>query len=164
MLLEMVHALGSRWPGSICFAGEAPDEALLARAAALGLRERVVAIVKPDHDTLVALYGACEAFVFPSFSEGFGWPVIEAQACGAPVIASTVEPMPEVSGGAALHADPTDPAAFAAALLALQEPGARQALVQRGLLHSQQFAPARMVQAYLQLYGLVAAPTHAHAA
>lgn len=164
MLLEMVHALGSRWPGSICFAGEAPDEALLARAAALGLRERVVAVVKPDHDTLVALYGACEAFVFPSFSEGFGWPVIEAQACGAPVIASTVEPMPEVSGGAALHADPTDPAAFAAALLALQEPGARQALVQRGLLHSQQFAPARMVQAYLQLYDLVPTPTHAHAA
>lgn len=164
MLLEMVHALGARWQGDICFAGDAPDGALLAQAEALGLRERVIAVVKPNHETLVALYSACEAFVFPSLSEGFGWPVIEAQACGAPVIASNIEPMPEVSGGAALHADPTDPAAFAAALLALQEPGARQALVQRGLLHCEQFAPARMVQAYLALYHLVSAPTHAHAA
>ncbi len=164
MLLEMVHALGLRWQGSICFAGEAPDADLLARARALGLHERVIAVVKPSHETLVALYGACEAFVFPSFSEGFGWPVIEAQACGAPVIASNIEPMPEVSGGAALHADPTDPAAFAAALLALQEPGARQALVRRGLLHGQQFAPARMTQAYLRLYNLVPALPHAHAA
>ena len=164
MLLEMAHALGSRWQGNICFAGAAPDAALLARAQELGLRERVIAVVKPDHETLVALYSGCEAFVFPSFSEGFGWPVIEAQACGAPVIASSVEPMPEVSGGAALHADPADPAAFAAALLALQKPGVRQALVQRGLLHGQQFAPARMVQAYLALYDLVPAPTHAHAA
>lgn len=165
MLLEMVHKLGTRWAGNICFAGEAPDEDLLARAQALGLRSRVISVVKPDHETLVALYSACEAFVFPSFSEGFGWPVIEAQACGAPVIASTVQPMPEVSGGAALHADPTDPAAFAAALLALQEPGTRAALVQRGLVHCQQFEPARMIQAYLALYDLTpASSAHAHLA
>lgn len=157
LLLEMVHSLGSQWSGSICFAGEPLEEALVARAEKLGLRTRVISVVKPDHATLVALYGACEAFVFPSFSEGFGWPVIEAQACGAPVIASIIEPMPEVSGGAAIHADPTDPEAFAAAFLTLQQPSARARLVQRGFLNCQRFKPAHMIQAYLNLYELVPA-------
>ncbi|MFD1467653.1 glycosyltransferase [Hymenobacter caeli] len=157
LLLDMVHALGNRWVGTICFAGEPLDEALLAHAGALGLRGRVASVVKPDHTTLVALYSACEAFVFPSLSEGFGWPIIEAQACGAPVIASNIEPMPEVSGGAALHADPTDASAFAAALLALQQPGARDALVQQGFANCRRFETTYMVRAYLNLYGLVPA-------
>ena len=157
MLLEMVHSLGSQWSGSICFAGEALEETLVARAEKLGLRTRVISVVKPTHATLVALYCACEACVFPSYSEGFGWPVIEAQACGAPVIASNIEPMPEVSGGAAIHADPDDPKAFAAALLTLQQPDARARLVQLGFLNCRRFDPAHMIQAYLNLYELVPA-------
>jgi glycosyltransferase involved in cell wall biosynthesis len=152
LLLDMVHALGNRWTGNICYAGEAPGKELLDRAEVLGLSDRVVAVVKPDHDTLVALYSACEAFIFPSYSEGFGWPVIEAQACGAPVIASTVEPMPEVSGGAALHADPTDAPAFAAALLRLQDPATRAAVVQRGFDNCRRFESGYMVRSYLNLY------------
>jgi glycosyltransferase involved in cell wall biosynthesis len=152
MLLEMVHALGSRWSGNICFAGEALDESLLARINELGLRERVISAVKPDHAALVALYSNCEAFVFPSFSEGFGWPLIEAQACGAPVIASNIAPMPEVSGGSALHADPNNPTEFAEALLILQQPNARANLVQRGFENCRRFEPAHMIQAYLNLY------------
>ena len=151
MLLEMVHALGDRWAGTICLAGEAPEAALLARARALGLRDRLVSVVKPDHQTLVALYGHCEAFVFPSYSEGFGWPVIEAQACGAPVIASSVAPMPEVSGGAALHAHPDDAPAFAEAVLALRQPAVRAALVARGFENCHRFTLRHMAQAYLRL-------------
>jgi glycosyltransferase involved in cell wall biosynthesis len=99
LLLSMVHVLGERWQGNICFAGEAIDEALLTQAESLGLSSRMISVVKPEHEMLVALYRSCEAFVFPSFSEGFGWPVIEAQACGVPVIASNIDPMPEISGG-----------------------------------------------------------------
>jgi glycosyltransferase involved in cell wall biosynthesis len=157
LLLELVHTLGSRWTGSICFAGEAPNEELLARVEQLGLQERVKFIVKPDHSTLVALYSSCEAFIFPSYSEGFGWPVIEAQACGAPVIASTIEPMPEVSGGTALHADPFDPKAFGEALLTLQNPSIRAALVQRGFANSYRFEPTHMIQAYLRICQLAPA-------
>jgi glycosyltransferase involved in cell wall biosynthesis len=123
----------------------------------LGLRERARIIVKPDHNTLVALYSSCEAFIFPSYSEGFGWPVIEAQACGAPVIASNIEPMPEVSGGAALYADPSDPEAFAEALLTLQNLTTRALLVQRGFANSGRFEPAHMIQAYLNLCELTPA-------
>ena len=151
LLIEMVHTLGNRWAGNICFAGEGPNEEMLARIETLGLRERIKFIVKPDHNTLVALYSKCEAFIFPSYSEGFGWPVIEAQACGAPVIASNIEPMPEVSGGAALHADPSNPEAFGNALLALQDLSTRTLLVQQGFANSRRFEPAHMIQAYLNL-------------
>jgi glycosyltransferase involved in cell wall biosynthesis len=154
LLLDMAHALGSSWQGAICFAGEAPDADLLTRARALGLEKRVVSIVKPDHETLVALYSTCEAFVFPSLSEGFGWPVIEAQACGAPVIASQLAPMPEVGGEAALYADPTNPAAFAAAFLSLRVNATRTQLIERGLQNASRFRPEHMTRAYIALLGL----------
>src|SRR5690606_30874322 len=90
-----------------------------------GLQSRVISVVKPNHMELVALYSACTAFVFPSYSEGFGWPVIEAQACGAPVIASNIAPMQEVCGQGAQLVDPDDAIGFAEALLNLQDPDVR---------------------------------------
>jgi glycosyltransferase involved in cell wall biosynthesis len=153
LLIRMAHALGDDWQGFICFAGEALEPELLAEAEALGLTNRVVSVVKPDHTTLVALYSACVCFIFPSFSEGFGWPVIEAQACGAPVIASDIEPMPEVSGGAALHADPHHPKAWAAAFLTLLNPTTREQVIAAGYQNSQRFAPTRIIEAYLTLHG-----------
>jgi glycosyltransferase involved in cell wall biosynthesis len=148
----MVHALGDRWEGLICYAGKPLDGALLAHAEALNLRDRVVSVERPDHVTLVALYSACEAFVFPSFSEGFGWPVIEAQACGAPVIASNIQPMPEVSGGAALHLDPNKPEDFAEALLSLSGESVRSTLVKKGLDNCRRFDQETMVEAYVRLH------------
>jgi len=59
------------------------------------------------------LYRAAEVFVFPSLAEGFGLPVLEAMACGAPVVASTAPALVEVGGDAALYADPLDAAALA---------------------------------------------------
>lgn len=154
MLLNMVAQAGTRWNGAICFAGAPIDDELRTLARELGLATRLVSVVGPDHTTLVALYSACDAFVFPSFSEGFGWPLIEAQACGAPVLASNVEPMPEVSGGTALHAAPTDPAAFAQALLMLQNADVRADYVQQGLHNAARFAPDVIMHAYLQLHNL----------
>ena len=152
LLLEMVFALGDKWNGIICYAGDAVDESLISLAKKLHLQDRVVSIVKPDHDTLVALYSACEAFVFPSFSEGFGWPVIEAQACGAPVIASNIPPIQEVSGGAALFADPSKPQEFADAFLLLREESKRFKLLQMGFSNSQQFELSSMINSYLLLH------------
>jgi glycosyltransferase involved in cell wall biosynthesis len=69
----------------------------------------------PDTD-LPALYNLAEAFVFPSWREGFGLPPLEAMACGTPVVASNRPAMPEVLGGAALFAAPNRPDAIADAL------------------------------------------------
>ncbi|MDQ6813778.1 MAG: glycosyltransferase family 4 protein [Bacteroidota bacterium] len=152
LLLKMAIALGVKWSGNICYAGEALEEDLLQYAEAHGLRNRIISVEKPPHEVLVGLYNGCEAFIFPSLSEGFGWPVIEAQACGAPVIASNVEPMPEVSGNAALHADPFNPTEFASAFLSLQNDDYRSSLIEKGLENSKKFNLANMTNAYLQLH------------
>ncbi len=154
LLIDMVAALGSRWTGVICFAGQALNEAMLSHAEALGVRQRIFSVVGPSHTMLLALYSSCEAFIFPSFSEGFGWPPIEAQACGAPVIASNIEPMPEVSDGSALHADPTKPKEFAEKFLLLQDQTFRANLIRKGFENIIRFHPNRMINSYLALHGL----------
>ena len=154
MLIDMTASLGNSWNGMICYAGQAADENLLSHAESLGLRHRVISVVSPEHKTLVALYSACYAFIWPSFSEGFGWPLIEAQACGAPVISSNLEPMPEVSNGTALHVDPTKPEQFAEAFLKLKDEKLRAELIRRGLENCLRFKPDKMINAYLALHGL----------
>ena len=154
MLLDMVHVIKDEWKGNICFAGDPIDEKLLSLGESLGIEKRIVSVIKPDHDTLVALYNACEAFIFPSFSEGFGWPLIEAQACGAPVIASNIEPMPEISGRAALHADPHSPKKFAEAFLSLKDIGKRSEIVEKGFYNSRRFSLSNMIDKYLALHKL----------
>ena len=156
MLIDMVTIMGNNWDGKICFAGEAVESDLLAYAESKGLRERIVSVVKPGHEILVALYNACEAFIFPSFSEGFGWPVIEAQACGALVIASDLPPMPEVSGGAALHANPNKAEEFANAFNMLRnDQSLRAELVRKGFENVKRFNLDKMTNAYLSLHGYV---------
>src|SRR3989304_4074640 len=84
------------------------DREIFEKVKELGLEESVVFPgYIPDQDK-PDLLSAAEVFVYPSFFEGFGMPVIEAQACGTPVIASNVTSLPEVGGNAAVYVDPND--------------------------------------------------------
>jgi len=86
-----------------------------------------------DDADLPALYAACDAFVYPSLYEGFGLPPLEAMACGAPVVAARGSSLEEVFAGAALLADPQDPAALRDALgRVLGDPMLRAELAARG--------------------------------
>lgn len=152
LLLEMMACLKNRWNGNVCFAGEALDDDFMNYAKDLGVSEKVVSIKQPNHNILVALFNACDTFIFPSLSEGFGWPVIEAQACGAPVIASNLAPMPEVSGGAALHLPPNDAKQFADAFLKLQNDINRKGIIEKGFENIKRFSNKNMIQGYIDLY------------
>ena len=152
MLVEMIAELQNRWQGNVCFAGQPIDSTLQKHIDEQMVSDRVISVIKPDHKTLTALYSCCTAFVFPSFSEGFGWPLIEAQACGAPVIASNIEPMPEVSGGAALHANPNIPSEFVSALLHLLDDKEKNRLIAKGFKNIQRFSSDAIIKQYIHFF------------
>jgi len=94
-----------------------------------------------SEEELVQLYAAALATVYVPFLEGFGIPIIEAQACASPVLTSDCSSMPEVAGGAALLADPFSPSAIADALIRLQqEPELRAQLIEKGLQNMHRFS------------------------
>jgi glycosyltransferase involved in cell wall biosynthesis len=104
-----------------------------AHAIAAGIGDRVVFPGSIRQDDLPALYANADLFVFPSLYEGFGLPVLEAMACGAPVACSRTTSLPEVAGGAAALFDPEDPRDIAAVLGALiADPELRADLRARG--------------------------------
>ncbi len=94
---------------------------MLETARSLGIENRVVCPGRLNVADLKVLYSNAVVFVFPSIYEGFGMPVLEAMACGAPVITSNTTALPEVAGDAALSVDPKDAEALGEAILKVVE-------------------------------------------
>jgi glycosyltransferase involved in cell wall biosynthesis len=114
--------------------------------------KHVVSVSDPD---LAALYSGAVAFVYPSIYEGFGLPLLEAMACGAPVIASNTAAIPEVVGNAAMLVDPYDVDSIAATMRCVAlDPALRDELRNRGSIRSQLFSWDRAAE---QTWSLLAA-------
>ncbi|HEX9371605.1 MAG TPA: glycosyltransferase family 1 protein [Roseiflexaceae bacterium] len=127
-------------------------EAIERRAAELGVADRVVFAGYVADDDLPALLSGALAFAFPSLYEGFGLPVLEAMACGAPVLASNTSSLPEVAGDAALLVDPDDTAAIAGGLARLAGDAALRAdLRARGLARAATFTWDRCAEETLRV-------------
>jgi glycosyltransferase involved in cell wall biosynthesis len=129
--VDLVLAGFKRWS----FEGE------LAPINELGLEQRVKHVGYVADEDLAALYSGAQCLALPSWYEGFGIPIVEAMACGCPVVTSSGRHgAPEVAGGAALLVDPADPGAIAAGLIqVLDDPALRAKLVAKGLVRGPQF-------------------------
>jgi glycosyltransferase involved in cell wall biosynthesis len=113
-------------------------------------RPGVVRLGRVSDDELARLYRGASVVVYPSRYEGFGMPITEAMASGAPVVASSHPSLDEACGDAALRADPESPEAFAAAIR--EALGRRDELCAAGLAHAAQFSWSRTGELFLEGY------------
>jgi glycosyltransferase involved in cell wall biosynthesis len=126
---------------------------IYARAARPDIASRTVLPGYVPESELPSLYSHALACVYPSLFEGFGFPVLEAMACGAPVITSNTTSLGEIGAGAALLVDPLDTSALTQALIRVaSDPALRQALREKGLERAAAFSWRNTGALTLQAY------------
>ena len=120
-------------------------------AVELGIASDVVFVGSVPLEETVRFYRAADVFVYPSFNETFGLPILEAMACGCPVVTSDATAMPETAGGAAVLCDPTEPASIAQGIFDALGSG-RDHLREQGLKRASEFTWAATAAATLDVY------------
>jgi glycosyltransferase involved in cell wall biosynthesis len=159
LLRAWAKARGELGDRQLAVVGPVRDEkygALLhSLTAELGIAEDVVFVGGVPLEETVRFYQAADVFVYPSFNETFGLPILEAMACGCPVVTSDTSAMPETAGGAAVLSDPGDPASIARAILQAVGPE-RDRLREAGLRRAGQFTWGATAASTLDVYREVA--------
>jgi glycosyltransferase involved in cell wall biosynthesis len=151
-VLRIFARTKDKWNARLVFAGDALSSELQALATSLRISDRITEIPNASSEQLEALYNRALAMIFPSRFEGFGWPVIESQACGCPVVCSNTGPLPEAAGEAGLFHDPDDEAGFVADLLRLHDPAERARWSEKSLRNAERFSTGRMISQYIDIY------------
>ena len=119
----------------------------------LGLNANCIDTGRVSQEDLVALYNIADLLLFPSFYEGFGWPIVEAFACGTPVITSNTSSMPEVAGDAAILIDPDNLSEIADAVIAIfGDENLQYWLEGRGMERVKEFGWEKYAQQLLGVY------------
>ncbi len=109
--------------------------------------------VNIPHDEMPLLYNAADLLLYPSFYEGFGLPILEAQACGTPVITSNLSSMPEIAGEAALLVDPEDIEAITKQIKSIMESKTlQQELSEKGLKRAKEFSWMKCAEDTINAY------------
>lgn len=132
-----------------------PEHTALVRD--LRLKRHVFEMGRLSEHRLVEAYNGADLLLFPSFAEGFGWPVLEAMACGLPVVTSNIEVLVDLAGPGGLSAPADDPTALgAAARIVLESPLKAKELAASGMARSRLFSWSDALDAYEQIYEEVA--------
>lgn len=140
---------------------EANLSEILVQEGIQNIRENIIRLDYIYNPDLPAIFTMCSQFLYPSFWESFGIPILEAMACGAPVITSDVFAMPEIAGDAALLINPKQPAAMALAMRRLAEdPNLVEELREKGRLQSTRFSWRKMAGDYLEIYREILSSGH----
>ncbi|MBN1219223.1 MAG: glycosyltransferase family 4 protein [Anaerolineae bacterium] len=157
-------ALSDQFP--LVLAGSLPEEDTpffpdpLRIARELGLEEYIITPGWIAEEDRPLLYAAATVFVFPSRYEGFGLPVLEAMACGTPVVTTTAASIPELAGPAAFQVDPDDTKHLAAPIIRLcTEEETNHEMVERGFTQVKKFNWQKTAQQILQAYRSIIAGT-----
>ena len=155
MLIRAFRPVADQYPHNLIIAGSKGwlyDE-MMAEVDRQGLNGRVHFIGFVDDADLPALYSAATLFAMPSLYEGFGLPLLEAMACGVPVISSNASSLPEVVGETAVQLSPHGQQAWSQTLLdLLATPNARNQMVTEGSLQAHQFTWEQSASQLLQIY------------
>ncbi len=151
-LLRIFGLTREKWNGQLVFAGDRLGPELRSLGNELGLADRIVEVEQPESELLEALYSSALALLFPSRFEGFGSPIIEAQACGCPVLCANQPPMSEVAGAAGLVRELEDEQGFASDLLRLRDPAVRSDWSRKSLENAENFRAEKMIARYVDLY------------
>lgn len=117
------------------------------------LNHSVIAVQDVAHAELSVLYSGAVALIFPSLQEGFGWPIIEAQACGCPVFTSNFPPMSEVGGEGAIYIDPFDEQG--AAKIISESLSQLDKIKHKGLVNVSRFSVQNMMSGYSSAYARI---------
>jgi glycosyltransferase involved in cell wall biosynthesis len=141
---------GQRARYRLLITGTSLDPEFLAPGASLPAGVTLLGFV--DKAELPRLYSGAAAFLYPGIYEGFGLPILEAMACGAPVVTSTTGAAPEIAGDAALLVDPFDVAAIEAGLERVTIPEERQRLTALGLERARRFSWDAAAAATIEVY------------
>jgi len=155
-LLRAFRVLRSRGlQAQLVFAGPANGEEISTKRLAqdLGIAEHVVFTGYVRDSDMPALYSAARVYACPSLYEGFGFTVLEAMACGTPVVSSGAASLREVAGAAALYADPRHAEEFACALeQVFHDPATRSQMIEKGLHNCRRFRWEQTADATLAVY------------
>lgn len=137
-------------PSRLLFVGPPLDPEQTEILQRHGLENAALRISGVSNEELRAAYSLARGLLFPSWEEGFGWPIAEAQACGCPVFTSNREPMTEIGGDSAVYIDPADAASAAKTIHESLDFLAPR--IERGLANVTRWSTATMLDAYEQHY------------
>jgi glycosyltransferase involved in cell wall biosynthesis len=116
-------------------------------------KNRIKLIGYIENSEKIYYYNLCTIFCYPSFYEGFGLPVLEAMACGAPVITSNLSSLPEVAGDAALLIDPAEENSISRAIITLaSDEKLRELYSSRGVERAKMFSWQKSAVEYLEIF------------